>query len=488
VIALVLATQREAQPLIDALGASRVADAPVELFRFAAAGPRPVGLIVVSGMGKARAAEATEYVIDHCAVTDVLSVGICGALSERRRPGELVRVAAVVDGDGILADEPTEAHPCTGPEWADLPTAVLASVAEPVFEDQRRAKLAGRADVVDMEGSAVAEVCRRRGVRIGMLKGVSDLADGNGKADIQTNIDSVSAALAAAIAAGLRQPGPQSTALSRIARFTKIEHIVFSLPLLFAGAYLGGRGWPSLTVLGLIAVAAVGARTLGMAMNRIFDRRLDALNPRTANRELPSGQMSPAAAVAVAAGGLALYLAACAALGPVCLKLSPIPAVPLIVYSLLKRFTSLCHFGIGLCLALAPLGAFVAASGSVAISGEAGLLALFAFCWISGFDIIYALLDVDSDRKTGVHSLPVALGPKAAQAVAAVVHAVAIASLVWLWQLVGGGWLSGAAVAVAVGGFVMGYWPSIPIRVRFFPVSVVAGMAGAAAPLLGEVR
>jgi len=483
VIGLIVATQREAQPLIDALGATPVIGAPVELHRFPASGPRPEGLIVVSGMGKTRAAEATEYVIARRGVTHVISVGICGALSEGLTPGTLLNITAAIDGDHV----PTR-HSCDHAAWAHLPPACLATVNEPVFEADRRAALAAHADVVDMEGLAVAAVGDRLGMPVTMLKGVSDLADDRGKADILANIDSVSAALASVVAEGLASPAPKSSGLAKVLRFAKVEHSVFSLPLLFAGAYLGAKGWPSLSVLALIAAAAIGARTLGMAMNRIFDRHLDALNPRTAGRELPSGRMSLITATAVALAGLALYLAACAALGPMCLKLSAIPVVPLMGYSLLKRFTSLCHFGIGLCLALAPLGAFVAATGEAAVSTEVLLLAAFTFFWISGFDIIYALLDIDSDRATGVHSLPAALGPKRAQIIAAAGHVLATAALVWLWQSVGGGVLSGLAATAATAAFVVGYWPTLPIRVRFFPVSAVAGIAGALVPLLGDVR
>lgn len=485
-IGLILATQREAQPLIDALDAKPVIGAPVELYHFPNTPSRPEGVIVVSGMGKARAAEATEYIIDRRGVTDVVSVGICGALSERFRPGALLRITAAIDGDHI---EDADAVSCEGAKWASLPSARLATVDEPVFEAGRRTKLADCADVVDMEGLAVAAVCRRLGAGVSMLKGVSDLADHSGKADIQANIDSVSAALATAVVEGLTAPAPTSSGLAKVLRFAKVEHSVFSLPLLFAGAWLGaGRRWPSLAVLALIAVAGVGARTLGMAMNRILDRRLDALNPRTAARELPGGRMSLAPAWGVAAAGLAVYLAACAALGPVCLALSPAPAAGLIVYSLLKRFTSLCHFGIGLCMALAPLGAFVAASGGIRFGPEALLLAAFAFCWISGFDIVYAILDIDSDGRTGVRSIPAALGARGAEIVSAVVHVPALAALVWLWWSLGAGAMAGVALAVAAGGLAMGHWTRIPVGKRFFPVSAIAGVAGALVPLLGGLR
>jgi 4-hydroxybenzoate polyprenyltransferase len=168
--------------------------------------------------------------------------------------------------------------------------------------------------------------------------------------------------------------------------------------------------------------------------------------------------------------------------------LSPVPAVPLIAYSLLKRFTNLCHFGIGLCLALAPLGAFIAASGSLALNTEVILLALFAFCWISGADIVYALMDIDSDRKTGVHSIPASLGTGGAQVVAAVVHLAAIACLVSLWLALGGGAGPGAAVAVSALALGAGYLQRIPVGVRFFPIFAIAGVSGSLVPLMGAAQ
>ena len=485
-IGILAATMREAQPLIDRLAARHAGDEPFPTYRFAGEGPG--GVIVVSGMGAALAADAAEHLISARGATEVVNVGICGALSDTVEPCRLLRIAAVIDGD--LPADAAIAHPLppvAGPCRA-LPTATLASVTEPVFQDDRRAALAAAADVVDMEGFAVAQVCRRHEIPLTMLKAVSDLADPNGKADIQTNIDALSARLADVVAAELHQPSDQPGAVSKILNFAKIEHTVFSLPLLLAGAYLGAGGaWPSLRVLALIAAAGVGARTMGMAANRISDRRLDAMNRRTAGRELPSGRMSLATAIGVAIGGGVLYVLACAALGPVCLRLSPIPAVPLIAYSLLKRFTALCHFGIGLCMSLAPLGAFVAASGNTAFTPAAWLLAVFAFCWISGFDIIYALQDIDSDRQTGVHSIPAKLGFAGAQFVAACVHMVAVAALAGLCVLAGGV-LPMIAAAVAITAFVAAYWPRLPLSVRFFPTSAVAGVAGAIVPLLGELK
>ena len=486
-IGLLLATMSEAGALLERLAARKLTNDPFETYGFGPAGGQPGGVVVISGMGKQAAARATEYLIAQRGATIVINVGVCGALREDLPRGQVLRIDAALDGDRALSDEMPEALPCRAAAWGSLPTGCLATVGEPVYEQDRREQLSQSADMVDMEGAAVAQTCRAHGVEVCLLKGVTDYADDAGKEDIRRHIASVSDRLADEVLRGLihlrRDDG---SILSKILRFAKIEHSLFSLPLLFAGAYLGaGRTWPSLRVLGLIALAGVGARTLGMAMNRVLDRDLDALNRRTAGRELPGGGLSPAAGIAVAVAGMAVYLLACAGLGRLCLLLSPVPAVPLVLYSLLKRFTSLCHFGIGLCLALAPLGAFIAAAGNLSFGADALALAAFAFCWISGFDIIYALQDVESDRETGVHSIPTWLGSRGGQWVAAAVHGAAAVALVVLWRFAGGGAIAGALLAVAVLSLAMAYWPRIPLPARFFPLSAVAGVAASLIPLVG---
>jgi 4-hydroxybenzoate polyprenyltransferase len=272
---------------------------------------------------------------------------------------------------------------------------------------------------------------------------------------------------------------------NKIMRFTKVEHTAFSLPLILTGAWMGGGGhWPKVSVLLLVVLAAVGARIFGMSFNRIFDRHIDALNPRTAGRELPSGAMNLPTALAVAVAGLSAYMAACIALGPWCVYLSPVPLIPLLGYSLLKRFTCLCHFGIGLCLALAPMGAFVAAAGNPWFSMEVLLFSAFVLFWLSGADMIYAMMDIDSDRQTGIHSIPAKLGATGAQWVAAGVHLCALSCLGALLLDARAGWLATAAFAVTVMLFVMMYLPFVPVSKRFFPISTLAGIAGAVAPLL----
>ncbi len=272
--------------------------------------------------------------------------------------------------------------------------------------------------------------------------------------------------------------------LKHILNFTKIEHTAFSLPLIFTGAWLGADGFPSLAVMLLIVAAAVGARVFGMAMNRVLDRHIDRLNPRTANRELPSGKISLPLAVAVALGGLVVYFLACALLGDWCLVLSPIPLVPLLGYSLLKRVTPLCHFGIGLCLALAPLGAYVAAAGDPYFPGTVILFSGFVFFWLSGADIVYALMDIDSDRRHHIHSLPARLGARSAQQVAAGVHALAWSLLAVVVHRLGDGPVGWAALGATALFLALMYVPAIPVPRRFFPISTLAGIAGALAPML----
>jgi 4-hydroxybenzoate polyprenyltransferase len=273
--------------------------------------------------------------------------------------------------------------------------------------------------------------------------------------------------------------------IAHILNFTKIEHTLFSLPLIFTGAWMGAGGrFPALGILLLIVLAALGARIFGMACNRILDRHIDANNPRTAARELPAGKMSLAAAVGVALTGLLVYLSACALLGEWCLKLAIVPLIPLLSYSLLKRFTPLCHFGIGLCLALAPLGAFIAAAGHLDFSLSVLLFALFVFCWLSGADIIYAILDIGHDRSHGIHSLPAKLGAVGAQKVAAAVHTVALAALVLILLISRGGGGAWFMLGLAALVFVLMYIPIIPVGTRFFPISTIAGIAGALVPML----
>lgn len=277
----------------------------------------------------------------------------------------------------------------------------------------------------------------------------------------------------------------QDSNLKQVLNFTKIEHTAFSLPLIFTGAWMGaGNRFPSAGVMVLIVVAAVGARVFGMSMNRVLDRQIDRLNPRTAQRELPSGKMKLSMALTIAFSGLLVYLLACWGLGRWCLILSPVPLIPLLGYSLLKRFTPFCHFGIGLCLALAPLGAFVAAAGHPGFTKSAILFSWFVFFWLSGADVIYAMMDIESDRRNNIYSLPATFGLHIAVTIAKSSHIAAWVVLSVVVMMMGGAlasWLAAGLTAIFLG---MMYIPAIPIGQRFFPISTLAGIAGAVAPML----
>jgi 4-hydroxybenzoate polyprenyltransferase len=270
-------------------------------------------------------------------------------------------------------------------------------------------------------------------------------------------------------------------------KFTKIEHTAFSLPLVIAGSWIATQGRsPGLPLLLLIVAAAAGARIFGMSFNRIFDRSIDARNPRTASRELPSGRMSMRMALAVAMIGLSVYFTACTILGGWCLVLSPVPLIPLLGYSLLKRFTALCHFGIGLCLALAPLGAYVATAGGIRFSPGVILFAVFVFFWLSGADIIYSVLDLDHDLAHGIRSLPAQVGLRNALAISAACEFIAFGALAAVYIASGRGSASTAALLLTAAAMALMLLPAIPAALRFFPISTAAGIFAAFVPILGN--
>ena len=189
----------------------------------------------------------------------------------------------------------------------------------------------------------------------------------------------------------------------------KFEHTLFALPFALAAAAIAARGHGlSVARVAGIVVAMAGARTAAMGFNRIVDRHIDAKNPRTAGRELPSGAISLRAAWALTIAASAVFLGAAAALGPLCLALAPVALAILFGYSLTKRFTALCHLFLGLAIAGGPAGAWIAVRGD--FGWAPGLLMLAVGCWIAGFDILYALADRDFDRAAGLHSIPARLG------------------------------------------------------------------------------
>jgi len=271
------------------------------------------------------------------------------------------------------------------------------------------------------------------------------------------------------------------------ARFVKLEHALFSLPLILAGAWLAAPGGVALPALGWIALAGTGARTAALALNRLLDHAIDAKNPRTKTRELPSGAMKVAEGWGVALAGAALYAFAAARLNPLCLALSPVPLIVFAVYPLLKRVTPLCHFGVGAALALSPLGGYLAIRPDLgAAFRNAGPLALFTFGWVAGFDIIYATLDTEFDRSAGVRSLPAALGTERALYVSLACHALAFSALTW-WALTRwpSPWVAGALALVGAG-LAWQQKSATNVDLAFFRINAGLGFVVLAVVLAGQ--
>ena len=234
-------------------------------------------------------------------------------------------------------------------------------------------------------------------------------------------------------------------------RMVKFSHTVFALPFALAAVALAANGHGvTVAQIAAIVLAMVGARTAAMGFNRIVDRRIDAANPRTAGRELPTGKVSLPAAAILTVASATLFIAAAAWLGPLCLRLAPIVLVLVLGYSFTKRFTWLCHLFLGLAIGSAPAAAWIAVRGR--LDTPALWLSVAVATWIAGFDVLYALDDRDFDRKSGIHSIPVSFGVPAALAISAVLHAASVAALLVVGHAAGLGWiyLLGVAVVIAM--------------------------------------
>jgi len=233
-------------------------------------------------------------------------------------------------------------------------------------------------------------------------------------------------------------PGGALATATLFARLVKIEHTVFALPFAYVGALLAVGGVPSAGDLFWITVAMVGARSLAMALNRLIDARIDAANPRTAGRELPSGALSVAAVVAFCAGSLLVFLIAVWQLDPIVRWLWPIPVAAFVVYPYLKRFTWLCHAWLGAVDGLAPVGAWVAITGT--LPWQSWVLGAAVACWVAGFDLFYSLFDLEIDRAQGLYSVSSRFGERAAIAAARCLHAATVVLLAVVGLGLAAGW------------------------------------------------
>ncbi len=236
----------------------------------------------------------------------------------------------------------------------------------------------------------------------------------------------------------------------RLAALVKIEHTVFALPFAYAGAFLAVGGMPRAHDLAWITVAMVGARSLAMALNRLIDAEIDARNPRTAARELPAGRLTAAQVAVFCAGSLALFLVSVWQLDPLVRWLWPVPVAAFVVYPYLKRVTWLVHLWLGAVDGLAPIGAWAAIRGD--LPWQAWALGGAVAAWVAGFDLFYALFDVDVDRSQGLHSWATRWGVTGAFTGAHVLHALAVGLLVatGLGLAVGVLYWLGAGVVAAV--------------------------------------
>ncbi|MDI6744520.1 MAG: UbiA-like polyprenyltransferase [Thermodesulfovibrionales bacterium] len=203
-------------------------------------------------------------------------------------------------------------------------------------------------------------------------------------------------------------------------KMIKFSHSIFALPFAFTAALMAASGIPSAKQIFWIIVAMVGARSGAMGLNRIIDIKIDAANPRTANRELPSGRIKTSNAVLFALISFAVLIFAAYMLNPLCLKLSPIAIAVLFVYSYTKRFTWLSHIVLGIAISAAPVGAWIAVKG--AFNAEILPVAFAVVFWLAGFDVLYALQDVEFDRSLGLYSIPARFGVKDALLFSRVFH------------------------------------------------------------------
>jgi 4-hydroxybenzoate polyprenyltransferase len=228
------------------------------------------------------------------------------------------------------------------------------------------------------------------------------------------------------------------------ASLVKVEHTIFALPFAYIGAFLAVDGVPRARDLLWITVAMVGARSLAMALNRLIDAGIDARNPRTAGRELPRGALRPWHVVAFALASLGVFLVAVYQLAPLVRWLWPIPVVAFVVYPYLKRWSWVSHAWLGAVDGLAPLGAWAAITNELPL--EAWALGGAVAFWVAGFDLLYALFDLEVDRAQGLHSLPARFGVEATFVGARACHVATVALL------------AAAGLALAVGPL---YWVGV---------------------------
>lgn len=266
----------------------------------------------------------------------------------------------------------------------------------------------------------------------------------------------------------MTQPSTERSLWSTLAAFgrmVRLSHTIFGLPFALASTALahvwsvehGGEGLTAMRLVWIV-LAFTGARTAAMGFNRIVDRKWDAMNPRTADREIPAGVVGVGTAWALTLGSAGLFVLSSAMLGALPLYLSPICLLVIGGYSLFKRFSWSSHLILGVALALAPAGAWVAVTGSLEGWVTPGLLMLAVASWVAGFDVLYSLGDMDFDKKVGLHSIPARFGVVGSLWISGGLHLLTVGMLVALHLSAGLGWPHALGVALIGGLLGVEHW------------------------------
>jgi len=237
--------------------------------------------------------------------------------------------------------------------------------------------------------------------------------------------------------------------LRGLLQIVKFEHSVFALPYAYVGALYGvASGLPRLVDIAWITVVMISARAFAFLVNRVADKEIDARNPRTASRAIPAGVIKVKEALLFAAVIFVIYLVGVWQLDPVVRYLWPIPLIAFILYPYTKRFTPFCHYWLGMCLGLAPVGGWVAVGGSI-MDPAPWVLGVAVMLWTAGFDIIYATQDVECDVRDKIHSMPADYGVSAALLQTRIVHALTVVLLIFSGYLLQAGMAWFVAVALS---------------------------------------
>lgn len=229
----------------------------------------------------------------------------------------------------------------------------------------------------------------------------------------------------------------------------KFPHILFALPFAYLGLWLAERGWPRFSVFLWVTLAMVGMRTAAMSINRLVDRKIDRVNPRTEHWALARGLISVSAVWLLAILAVFFYFYSAYKLNPLCLVLSPLPPLLAVIYPYLKRFTWFCHFLLGIIIGIAPAAGWIASRGS--ISRECWILFFAVAAWVTGFDMIYSLQDLEFDRRYGLSSFPAKFGLSSTLGMTRILH------LVTLMALAGLGWVAHLGIMFWFGSAIVAY-------------------------------